>query len=125
MEEKNILNEIKVEWKESLDQENKITSYHTRFDVKITHNKKYMLTTYQCNASYKNDMKKDILYCILMDASAYEYDSNIDDFQREFGYEKASELLKAFNGCKEAYKKIHELFNKEELEQLNDIFQDY
>lgn len=125
MKEKNILNEIKVEWRESLDQENKFTSCHTRFDVKITYNKKYMVTTYQCNTSYKNDMKKDILYCILMDASAYEYDSNIDDFQREFGYEKASELLKAFNGCKEAYEKVHKLFNKEELEQLNDIFQDY
>lgn len=125
MEEKNILNEIKVEWRESLDQENKFTSYHTRFDVKITYNKKYMVTNYQCNTSYKKNMKKDILYCILLDASAYEDNGNIDDFRREFGYENINELLKAFNGCREAYKKIHELFNKEELEQLDNIFQDY
>lgn len=122
---KNILNEIKVNYKKSINQEDTFTPSHTRFDVKITYNNKYMTTQYQCNTAYKNAMKKDILYCVLSDSNAYEYAQDIDDFQQEFGYEKASELLKAFNGCKEANKKIHELFNGKELKELETIFQDY
>lgn len=121
----NLLNKIQVEWKESLNQQDLFTRHHKRYDVKITYNGKYYCTEYQCNPTIKNNMKKDIIYCVWSDSNCYEYAQNIDDFQAELGYTLASELLNAYNGCRKANEKIHELFNNEELEELDNIFQDY
>jgi hypothetical protein len=57
--------------------------------------------------------EEDLIYCfkfLLTDAISY-LDSNgdIDEFQKEFGYEKISECIKAYNGCKKQYQKCLKL----------------
>ena len=47
----------------------------------------------------------EAFYCFLSDALAYNNARDIDDFASEFGYDKVSDLLKAYNGCKESYDK--------------------
>ena len=69
--------------------------------------------------------KMNALYCVLSDADAYDSTQNIDDFAAEFGYEKVSELLKAYRACKKTSEALHEIFTDAELEQLHDEFQDY
>lgn len=122
-----LLEKIKVEYRESINQEDTFTSEHVRYNVMITYNKKYYECSYQCNPKYQKieNMKKDIIYSVLTDANCYEYTQDIDDFQREFCYEKASELLKAYNGCKETYQALHKMFTNDELEELNAIFENY
>lgn len=44
-----------------------------------------------------NDGLKDALECFVSDATAGDMD--IDEFQGEFGYEKASDCIKAHKGC--------------------------
>lgn len=39
----------------------------------------------------------------LSDGISYDNSRDINDFQSEFGYEKISECLGAYNGCKEAF----------------------
>lgn len=122
-----LLEKIKVGYKEDINQEDTFTSEHVRYNVMITYNKKYYECKYQCNPKYSKmeNMKKDIIYSVLTDANCYEYAQDIDDFQREFGYDKASDLLKAYNGCKEAYQALCKMFTNNELEELNAIFENY
>lgn len=122
---KNILNKIKVNYRESKNQDNKFTPYHTRFDVVVEYKGKKYKTDYQCNTSCNNDMEKDIVYCLLRDAEAFEYCQDIDDFQKEFGYDKVSDCIKAFEGCKKTYEEFQTMFDDEELEELKTIFEDY
>lgn len=55
------------------------------------------------------------LYCYLSDAISYANAEDIDDFQAEFGYEKVSECLQAYEGCEEAYRNLIELLKNEDL----------
>lgn len=121
----NLLKKIKVNYKESENQENTFTPYHTRFDVVVDYKGKRYKTDYQCNTSYSDDIEKDIIYCLLRDAESFEFCQDIDDFSREFGYDKVSDCLKAFNGCKRTYKAFKRMFSDEELEELKNIFEDY
>lgn len=47
-----------------------------------------------------------ILYCIFSDALSYLNAKDIDDFQSEFGYQKVSECLNAYNGCRKEYSQL-------------------
>lgn len=67
----------------------------------------------------------DVIYCILSDMHCYEDSIDINDFAAQFGFEKISKCLKAYNGCKEASEKLHQLFTDEQLEKLQTIYQDY
>ena len=77
--------------------------------------------------AYKNgeDLNyRNVMECLLLDKSAYDSCRDIDDFQAEFGYEKVSECLKAYNGCKETSEGLERLFTEEELEQLQEEIND-
>lgn len=123
--ENNILDKIKITYQKSLNQNDTFTPYHTRFDVIMEYNGEIYETSYQCNYKTGQKLKKDIIYCLLMDADCFENCQDIDDFQMEFGYEKASELIKAYNGCKETYQAFKKIFNDKELEELRTIFKNY
>lgn len=70
-----------------------IDGYKTSFD-------------YYCNDGGLNDDSEiEAFYCFLSDALAYNNARDIDDFASEFGYDKVSDLLKAYDGCKDAWKK--------------------
>ena len=103
--------------------------YQTQYEVELTYKGESYSTTYTDSvAAYKNGEEinfKDFMYCILSDMSCFETCEDIDDFQANFGYEKASELLKAYNGCKETSEALHRIFTDEELEELQKEFEDY
>ena len=110
---------------ESENQTKTFSRRHTRFDIVIAYKGRRLKFDYQCNLGYCEPNKKDCLYAILSDSWAYEDYDDIDDFQGAFGYEKASECLRAYNGCKKAYQKVHYVFTDDELSVLNEHFQDY
>lgn len=68
-----------------------------------------------------NSSKKDLLECLMLDASAYENCKNLDDFIREFGYsQQRANGLKAYNGCKKQSDRLQKLFTLNEQQQLQE-----
>ena len=77
-----------------------------------------------------------IINCILVDARCYDDTRNFKDFCDEFGYDRYSEnrygdirenkqALRAYNACQRTYEALHRLFTSEQIEQLEEVFQDY
>ncbi len=79
-----------------------VTYYHNiaRFDFWGSH---------QDMIDNKNPDPLDALDCILGDATLVLNAPDIDSFSNELGYEKVSEAIKAFNGCREALVKLGKL----------------
>ena len=110
-----ILNEIVIQDKIGL---------RTQYTIEMNYNgQSYDFEFTDSVSAYRNSEPlhyKEVLECLLSDKSAYDSCRDIDDFQAEFGYEKASELLKAYNGCKETSEGLERLFTEEELEELEE-----
>ena len=126
---KEILESVKITMVESKDKNNLFTPAHTKFICEITNNKGSYLFTYQCNINYIRPNKNSLLACCLSDSNCYEdcligdKVENIQEFALMFGYENnVKELLKAFNGCKEAYNALNKMFTKEEKDLLYNYF---
>ena len=77
-----------------------------------------------------------ILYCTLSDARCYDDTRNFKDFCDEFGYDEWEEnrygdiienkqALRAYNACQRTYEALHRLFTSEQIEQLEEVFQNY
>ena len=89
------------------------------YRVYLSYNGKKCSLSYHDN--YLNKVEKsNVIYCLLMDAMAYESSMNFDDFCNEFGYSTGSitDTLKAYKGCKKNYDKVHRLFSESEIEIL-------
>ena len=85
---------------------------------------------------YKIPHPEGIIYCILSDAHCYECTGSFEDFCDEFGYDRYTEnrygdikenkeAMRAFNTCERTHIALNRLFTSEQIEQLDDIFQDY
>lgn len=76
-----------------------------------------------------HDMQKNItpdsldaLDCILGDAICILNAPDIDSFSSELGYDKVSEAIKAFNGCREGLAKLGKIgISDDEIFSLSDI----
>lgn len=120
-----ILYKIKYNAKESSNQDNNFTEYHTRFDCTLTYNNVTYNFDFQCNTDYTKPTKEVVLSSVLLDSRCY-LDSKVNDddidnlaqFQALFGYENIKDLLKAYEGCKNAYNHISKMFTQEEQENL-------
>ena len=78
--------------------------------------------------NYKNESgKDDFLYALLMDALAYESCFNLADFMDEFGYdcEDKDKAEKAYKACERQNNKLHRLFTYEEIERLQEEFDNF
>ena len=99
-----------------------------KYEVELNYNGRTYTTHYTDSVmAYKNgeDLNyRNVMECLLLDKSAYDSCKDIDDFQAEFGYDKVSECLKAYNGCKETSEALERIFTEEELEQLQEEFSD-
>ena len=96
--------------------------------------------------------KDDILHAFLMDAGSYDMSTSEKDFLEEFGYDEFKmydsyaryrsisfledcyalsdvklfkDGLKAYQACRKASEKLHNMFTDEEIEQLQKEFEDY
>ena len=78
-----------------------VRDYHV---VTVSVNDTIFEFDYYCGVSDLDDLELvNALFCFLSDAITYLDYSDIDEFQSEFGYEKVSQCLKVFNGCKKSY----------------------
>lgn len=111
------LKKIEMKYQKKLDQNNLFSSEHVRYEVMISCNEKTLVTEYQCNKRIE-PTKEDVLGCLLSDTMAYDNCGGIDDFQKEFGFTKVSDCIKAYDGCKNSSKGMHTLFTEDELEEL-------
>ena len=114
---KNIIDKISFNYEESENQENLFTSSHVKYDVSITYKERTFTTTYQTAQEVK---KEAVIWCIFSDMSAYDSTEDIDTFAEEFGYNngKFSEVLSAYNGCKDTSNILHKIFTNEEIEEI-------
>lgn len=118
-------------------------------------NQSYNFTFWDSVHAFENKQflnTNDALYSLLMDASCYNQSSSEEDFLNEFGYNnediytyykqglsryqmedcfskdsinKLKDGLKAYAGCRKTALALSEMFTEEELDQLNEEFQDY
>lgn len=110
--------DAKMQLAVSFDQSKKFTEDHTVFDGKLLIEGNELYFNYQCNLKYNQPTFADVFGSILIDASSYDSNRDIDDFAKEFGYEKVSEAIAAFNGCKEHSEFIHRVFSEKEIDEL-------
>lgn len=83
--------------------------------------------------NYKNKKLcnfKDVLYGVLLDMHAYDDDTSLQDFAWRFGYslddiENIKNTKKIYNACHDNSKKMHILFNNDELNMLDEYFREY
>ena len=126
-----ILYKIKYNVKESSNQNNNFTKYHTRFDCTLNYNNVTYNFDFQCNTENTKPTKEVVLGCVLSDSRCYldskVYDDDIDnleEFKDLFGYEDIKDLCEAYKGCKNAYNHISKMFTKKEQEQLFDYLEE-
>lgn len=126
-----LIQRINIEVKESDDQENLITKYHTKFDFTINYNNVCYTSQYQCNLNQLKAYKEYILHSVLYDAMCYEEcntsdDSieNLENFRLLFGYENIKDLINVYRGCKNAYDHVTKMFTKNEKDMLIDYFEE-
>ena len=120
-----LINKIEYNVKESSNQNNTFTEYHTRFNCTLNYNNVTYNFDFQCNTESTEPTKEVVLSSVLSDSRCY-LDSkvndndidNLEEFNDLFGYMNIKELLKAYKGCKNAYNHISKMFTKEEQENL-------
>lgn len=128
-----LLNSIKT--KKEYIEKSSLTSGNT-YKVTITYNKKSCTMKFHDN--YRNESDKlDFVMCLLMDSECFESASSYEGFCQDFGYEpyeekyyypyygKNKKSYAIYKACERQYKKLHRLFNDEEIEELQEMLQDY
>ena len=111
------------------------TYYCRQYYVRLSYKgNDYKFTFHDSVHAWQNNLplnKKDVMYSVLSDMGCYESSRDIEDFLYSFGYDDGNDLklykqgMKAFEGCKKAAEKLHELFNDDELEKLQNEYMDY
>ena len=117
----NILN--KIQTKKEYQGKSTLTSGN-KYLVTIIYNGKQIQVDFNDNYLNKSG-KKDFIFALLLDANAFDTTKNAIDFMEEFGYTEPQQAKEVYNACKESAKKLHYLFTKKEIEQLQQLFEDY
>lgn len=122
MKTTNLLNTI--EMKKTYICKSDLTSGN-KYRITLKHNNKMVWFIYNDNYMNKSDLK-DILYCLILDATAYENAYNFTDFCNEFGYDSDSmKAYKIYLACKKQLERYNKLFTQEEKDFLQNLLQDY
>ena len=112
----------------------RVTLQNTQTGYKFTTS--YNDSIVNSRAGLKPDIN-DIISCLLTDRSCYLSAPNFSDFCAELGYEKYTEnrytgniilnrqARRAFEGCRNTAERLETLLNNEQLEYLEEVYQDY
>lgn len=121
-----MLESIKLSYEVSDDQSEarSWSPCHVKYDCVIKHNGRQYSFPYFCNRNAKVELK-EVLGCLLLDASTTDYNTDLNDFMLELGYEDVKRARKAYNACLKTSKAMHRLFTKEELDKLLDEVDEY
>ena len=85
------------------------------YRITLTYNGKKCSFTFNDNIYNESD-KSDFLYCLYLDAMAYDTCPDAYSFARTYGYE--DNALEIYKACEMQSKRLHRLFNDEEVELL-------
>lgn len=99
-------------------------TYGNAYKITLEKDNKKIYFIFNDNAYNESD-KNDALYSLLSDSQAYTDALNLDDFMSCFGYDDHKQAKQIYNACKEQNKKLKYLFNNDEIETLNKIFENY
>lgn len=115
-----LLEKIKMSVRVATNQCGLFSSNHRKYKVTIKHNGKQYTTDYQCPIQSEVE-KKDVIDCLLLDASCFENSADIFDFINELGYdvEDLYKVRKMYHACEKTSKAIHRLFSDEEIELIS------
>lgn len=94
------------------------------YKITITYNGKKIGFTFNDNYLNESD-KNDLLWTLLMDANAYEFSCGLTGFMTEFDYDNEQQARTIYNACKRQYDRLHKLFNADEIETLQEIYENY
>lgn len=94
------------------------------YEITMTRNGKTITFDYHDNIHNKSN-KKDFVFALLSDATAYESTRNAFDFMAEFGYTDPQQAKEVYNACRVQRNKLYKLFTSEEIEELQTIFENY
>ena len=110
---------VKINCKKTLIGESDTTSGNA-YRITLTYKGKRCYFTF--NDNYLNaSEKKDFLYCLHLDAMAYECSRGFRDFARQFAYDCDHDAKRIYNACKKQSERLHKLFNAEEILILSTI----
>ena len=88
-----------------------------KFLVTLTYKGKRCSFVFHDN--FRNASKKeDFLYCLYLDAEAFDNNIDIYDFADSFGYKGCKDAEKAYEGCRKQSERLHRLFTDEEIALL-------
>lgn len=118
-----MLEKIAFIYKESDNQQNLFTPYHTRFECAIKYGTDCTpyVFDYQCNTDHVLPNIKDVMYSLLLDAWSYDDAEDEYAFANEFGFdtiEDCEKVIKMYMACKKTSIAIHKMFTDAELETL-------
>jgi len=114
-------------------------NYCKKYRLELSYNgKKYRFTFHDSIYNYNHNIKLnklDTIYAVLMDSNSYEDTKSYQEFCKWFGYDEYietqygtvvnKEAMKIYEACKKTYEALHNIFSDDELEKLQDEFQDY
>ena len=125
-----MLEKIAFIYTESEEQDNLFTPYHTKFNCAIkygTHCTPFEFP-YQCNTDHVMPNIKDIMECLMLDASTYDECACAKDMADELGYnyyEDTERVEYIWDECEKTSKALHAMFTDEELQKLSDEVNDF
>lgn len=95
------------------------------YRVFLTRNHKHAWMYFHDN-KYNESTLKDFLYSLVLDAQAYYNAGSFALFCQEFGYNLDSiKSYKIYEACKKQYLRLHRLFTIDEIELLEEFYQEY
>lgn len=97
------------------------------WEVKIKYNgNEERVVMHKGEGCYGEEPKvKEVINSILLDAFCYERSADAEDFMDELGYDDKEKAEKIYNACEDNHKKLHSLFSVEEIEDLDQLLQNY
>lgn len=123
-----LLEKIKMSVRVATNQCELFSNNHRKYKVTIKYNGKQYTTDYQCPIQFKVE-KKDVVDCLLLDASYFENSVDIFDFINELGYDVEDDnfykVRKMYHACEKTSRAIHRLFDDEEIELISKEVWDY
>ncbi|UYL88114.1 hypothetical protein SEA_EVAA_3 [Gordonia phage Evaa] len=93
---------------------------HHRWTGTLTYGGKTYSTDYRMGMFLTTPQADDFVYSVVSDALSYRNAPDLVEFSREFDYQDIATAVRAFEGCKEAYTKLSEVFTDAEFQRLAD-----
>lgn len=125
----NIIDNVKFTYEVSDNQKGTFTPNHIRYRCVIKYNNRQYTFEYQCNPNNTEPNIKDCLWCLMMDMYSAEGALDVDDFLRELGYDSDLAAIRKgeaiYKACLKTAKALKRIFSEEELDALQEYYEDY